>query len=345
VIWAPFDGRAMTTHTHIRTAAALVLALAAALVVTSASPAAHTASTAYGWPVKPFDRPHPVRGGFGDPRTVFAGPPTQRTLLSGNGSFQFHNGVDISAPDGTPVYPVEPGTVETVMADWIGVTGADGRSFRYWHITSAVRVGQHVETDVTVLGRIIKGCGHVHLSEFDGGIAVNPLAAGRLSPYRDTTKPVVDSISVRSTTGTPLMPEVVQGRVELIAGAHDMPNLPVPGAWHGLPIAPALVTWRIQKADTGKVVVPTHVAVDFRQQLPADPDLWSVYARGSHQNMSVFGKHYSYMQPGVYLFRLTPGAFDTGTLRNGVYELVVTVSDIRGNQSSSTLRFTVANAL
>ena len=186
----------------------------------------------------------------------------------------------------------------------------------------------------------------MHLSEFDGGIAVNPLAAGHLSPYVDKTKPVVDSISFRSTsTGDTLMPEVVDGRVELIAGAHDMPNLPVPGAWHGLPISPALVTWRIQKADTGKVVVPTHVAVDFRHQLPANPDLWSVYARGSHQNMSVFGKHYSYMQPGVYLFRLTPGGFDTRTLRNAVYELVVTVADIRGNHTTSSVRFSVANEL
>jgi len=336
----------MTTHTHIRIAAALVIAVAAALVSTSSSPAAHTAATPYGWPVKPFYRPHPVRGGFGDPRTVFAGPPTQRTLLSGNGAFQFHNGVDISAPDGTAVYPVEPGTVETVMHEWIGVTGADGRSFRYWHITPVVHVGQHVETDVTVLGRIIKGCGHVHLSEFDGGIAVNPLAAGHLSPYSDTTKPVVDSIFVRgTTTGDALMPEFVTGRVELIAGAHDMPNLPVPGAWHRLPIAPALVTWRIQKADTGKVVVPTHVAVDFRQQLPTDPDLWRVYARGSHQNMSVFGKHYSYMQPGQYLFRLTPNGFDTRTLRHAVYDLIVTVADIRGNQTTSSLRFTVDNSL
>jgi len=336
----------MTTHTRIRAALALALTIASTLVITSATSAAHTASTAYGWPVKPFDRPHPVRGGFGDPRTLFAGAPTQRTLLSGNGSFQFHNGVDISAPDGTAVYPVESGTVETVMAQWIGVTGDNGRSFRYWHITPTVHLGQHVDADVTVLGRIIRGCGHVHLSEFDGGIAVNPLASGHLSPYSDKTEPVVESISFRSTsTGDVLMPEFVAGRVELIAGAHDMPNLPVPGAWHGLPIAPALVTWRIQKADTGKVVVPTHVAVDFRRQLPADPDMWRVYARGSYQNMSVFGKHYSYMQPGVYLFRLTPRGFDTHTLRHAVYDLIVTVADIRGNQTTSSLRFTVDNSL
>jgi len=49
-------------------------------------------------------------------------------------------------------------------------------------------------------------------------------------------------------------------------------------------------------------------------------------------------------KPGVYLFRLTPGGFDTRALRNAVYDLIVTVADIRGNQTTSLLRFTVANA-
>src|SRR5262249_33751641 len=45
---------------------------------------------AYGWPVRPFDRPHPVRGNMGDPRTVYS--------VKG-GSFSFHNGVDVVAPN------------------------------------------------------------------------------------------------------------------------------------------------------------------------------------------------------------------------------------------------------
>ncbi len=65
-------------------------------------------ASAYGWPVRPFDKPHPIRGGFGDPRTVFllgflADP------WSGPGSFSFHNGIDISAPAMAPVYPVTSG--------------------------------------------------------------------------------------------------------------------------------------------------------------------------------------------------------------------------------------------
>ena len=59
--------------------------------------------------------------------------------------------------------------------------------------------------------------------------------------------------------------------------------------------------------------------------------------------MSVFGKHYSYMQPGRYLYRLSRSPLDTRTLNDGVYDLVVTVTDIRGNSTHDSLRFTVHN--
>ena len=52
----------------------------------------------YGWPLKPFDQQHPVRGFFCDPR------------IGDKGGKAFHFGVDVSAPDGTAVYAVEGGT-------------------------------------------------------------------------------------------------------------------------------------------------------------------------------------------------------------------------------------------
>jgi len=350
------DGRGMHTNRHIqlgdatrrRLSVALVaVALGGGLMVRSSSPAqaAGTSTTyAYTWPVKPFDRPHPVRGNFGDPRTIFAGPPTERTLLSGPGTFQFHDGVDISAPDGTAVYPVATGTVVSVTDQWVGVDSGNGRRFEYWHIARSVSVGQHVEADVTVLGHILRDCGHVHLTELDGNVPVNPLAPGHLGPYTDATVPVATSVRFRaSITGHDLMPELLRGRLEIVAAVHDMPAVPVPSIWHDLPVTPALVEWRIQRPSGVKPVVPERVAYNVRNRLPSPGTFWNVYARGTHQNMSVFGKHYSYMQPGVYLFRLAPGGFDTRSLKDGVYELVVTAVDIRGNRSSYTQRFSVHN--
>src|SRR5262245_57312365 len=43
----------------------------------------------YGWPVKPFNRQHPVRAFLNDPR------------IGSNGGTSFHFGIDVSAPDGT----------------------------------------------------------------------------------------------------------------------------------------------------------------------------------------------------------------------------------------------------
>ncbi len=337
----------MPTTSHIRTVAAIATIAAATLALSAAataSSASHSSASSYSWPVKPFDQPHPVRGSFGDPRTVFHGPPSQRTLDNGSGSFTFHTGVDISAPDGTAVYPVVSGTVAAVMHDWLAVDSGDGRVFQYWHIAPAVAKGAHVDAGQTVLGRILRGCGHVHLTELDGGMTTNPLARGHLTPYVDRTVPATSSIEFRTTvTGHDLMPELLRGRVEILASVHDMPTLPVPGAWADLPVMPALVTWRIERAGTHVPVGSVHTAFDVRSQLPSPMAFWQVYARGTHQNMSVFGKHYSYMQPGVYLLRLAPGGFDTHALPDGVYELAVTATDIRGNHSTTTQRFSVHN--
>jgi hypothetical protein len=63
------------------------------------SPCAHPAWTrlSYGWPIKPFHRQHPIRGYFGDPRTLaWEGQPGLDSELT-PGSFSFHNGVDIVA--------------------------------------------------------------------------------------------------------------------------------------------------------------------------------------------------------------------------------------------------------
>jgi len=53
--------------------------------------------------------------------------------------------------------------------------------------------------------------------------------------------------------------------------------------------------------------------------------------------------HYSYPLRGMYVFKLTPQPFDTRQLRDGVYDLVVTAVDTRGNRASLSRRFLVHN--
>lgn len=225
------------------------------------------ATGAYGWPVKPFDRPHPVRANFGDPRISFAGPPTYATVMHGRGDFMFHFGIDIAVPDGTPVYPVHSGTVslrdkETVLVD------GDGMHTQYWHLVVAVRPGQHVAAYRTVLGRVLKGYEHVHFAQVEGGRKVNPLTGGRLAPYADATTPRVASISFRGgTSDVELYPEALSGRVTPIVHAFDMPAQRVPGKWRDMPVAPALITWRIVRLSNGRTVLPDRVAFDVRRTI------------------------------------------------------------------------------
>ena len=343
---------AMTTSRKTSTGALAALlgsflSLAIAGLVLDSAAQANSAGTgctgAYRWPVKPFDRQHPVRGNFGDPRTVFEGRRSQSTIESGDGMFQFHHGVDISAPDGSPVYAVADGTITRTHGDRVTVDCPNGRAIQYWHITvpAAVRVGQHAVAGKTLLGYILPKREHVHLTQLEGGQPVNPLSHGRLEPYRDGTRPSLLALSFRrSDLGAAIRPDRVSGRVYAYVEASDTPALPVPGRWNGFPVTPAVVSWRIETA-RGRAVVTDRVAWDVRRTIPSTAAFWLSYARGSHQNWPVFSNGKARGMTGRYVFRLSSGGLDPRGLGTGTFKLVVSVSDTAGNRATKSLSFTV----
>jgi hypothetical protein len=288
---------------------------------------------AYGWPVRPFHRPHPVRGNFGDPRTIYWGLTSD---LDQGGFFQFHNGVDISAASGTAVYPVVSGRVRRVFYDWVGVASA-GRRFQYWHIRPSVRVGQLVSAGRTVLGYIVPGAGHVHLTEIDGTTPVNPLQYGHLTPYWDRTPPVIRAIVVRGSTSGAL-----GGRIWFVVNAYDLPSITPPAPWGAQPVTPAEVSWTL-RGPGGRTVIPPTVAADFRFHLPPRRDFWHVYATRTRQNQPTIAFTHQH-EPGRYFFDLTPGGLRTASLPTGRYSLTVTVTDIRSNRSERTRLFTISRS-
>ena len=100
------------------------------------------------------------------------------------GNAIFHNGVDLSAPQGTPIYAVRSGTVTTAAHDsssgyHVIIDHYDGYDTRYLHMTHyIVSAGQYVEQ-----GQIIGYVGstgastspHLHLGLYYNGTAINPL--------------------------------------------------------------------------------------------------------------------------------------------------------------------------
>ena len=297
------------------------------------------AAAAYPWPLKPFDKPHPIRANFGDPRTVYFDQPP--TSLEGPGVFRFHNGVDIAAPGGTRVYPVTTGIAHFLSPTWLAVRTL-GVEYRYIHIHPVVFEGQTVYRSRTVLGTVEPWAGHVHLTELRGGRAINPLRPGHLTPYFDHKKPTVTEVSVRGDDGhTFARPYTICGKIAMTAIAQDSTSMPVPGVWAGLPVAPASVSWTITTPD-GRTIVRPHVVANFLQPLPPNSTFWDVYARGTFQNSARFGHTQLMRLEGRYLFDLSAD-WNTRRILNGDYILTVTATDARGNYGTLSEAITVAN--
>ena len=278
---------------------------------TPVRPSARTAPVvphSYRWPVKPFDRQHPVRGFFGDPRIANHGR-----------SRQFHFGIDISAPNGTPVYATTTGRIwiHARHSTTIAVVGEDGVEHSYWHVVPVVRTGDRAVAYRTVLGHIEAPYGHVHLSESRDGRYLNPLRPGALGPFADHTRPAV--LSLRAERG------------DLVVSVADETPLAVPRPWHDLPVMPSLVRWRVLDR-AGRAVSGWNDVVDFHLTIPPAYEFDSTWAPGAMQN--------HVRAPGRYRLFLSRG-LDERDLRGRVVE--VAVSDSRGN--STLARFPATELL
>jgi hypothetical protein len=275
-------------------------------------------ASAYGWPIKPFYQEHAIRGYFNDPR--LSGPETG-----------FHFGVDISAPDGTPVYAIEPGRVR-VRGEAISVfPKRGGHLLSYWHVLPVVTKDRRVRRH-ELLGFVEPGQGHVHLAEFKDGTYVNPLRLGGLAPYIDDTVPQIPRLAFYSF-GSLIAPEAVSGVVDITTEAFDTSPIPLEAPWNQAIMTPALIRWRIVQGQN--TIKPWVTAVDFRTFLLPIDIFGFVYAPGTFQNKA--GRR------GRYEFYLAH-SFDTRVLPNGSYVLQIDALDDQENMGQASFAFTVTNA-
>jgi murein DD-endopeptidase MepM/ murein hydrolase activator NlpD len=294
----------------------------------------------YHWPVKPFDIQHPVQAAFGDPRTLYRVQPFGRTGPKQKGAYSFHNGVDISAPAGTPVYPVVSGRVLKAIPNEIVVGTYDGRTFQYYHLDSLVHTGQAVTAQRTIIGTVKAKALHVHLAEIDRTVVHNPLATGHLTPYQDWTKPVATNVYIDNGAGgpRPLVADHVAAHDRLVIAANDAPAQPLSGDYAGLPQVPALVEWRLFHAGTHTAWT---AAADFRSTEPPGFKFWHTFGPGTYQNLPVFEHRCFMATPGRYLFNVS---LDASRLSPGAYRIQVRVADIRQNSSVSSWPLQIGKA-
>jgi hypothetical protein len=269
---------------------------------------ARSSRHSYSWPLKPFERQHPVRAFFDDPR------------IHEGATHAFHFGIDISAPDFTKVYAVEAGKVHLESGMAVSVVAPDGsHTFGYWHILPLVRNHQLVKRH-QLLGVVGPGWEHVHFAESWHRRYVNPLRPGALGPYADRMPPTVAGVGiVRAGSGV----------LTVVADAFDTPQPRVPGAWADEPVTPALLQWRVVR--TGANTGGWHSAADFRVEMLGQDRFHDVYAPGTEQNHKG--------EPGRFCFYLTKRW--QPTLADGRYALQVRATDTRGNWARLDLALTV----
>lgn len=287
---------------------------------------------AYDWPVLPFDRQHPIRGNFDDPRTR-----TGRVDRDPTNAQSFHDGIDIQVPDGTPVYAIAAGEAFLVNQSAVAVVSPGWSAtpplvFGYWHIEPVVSDHQQVGLH-ELLGHVRRGAGHVHLSELRYGRYVNPLRAGGLSPYVDETAPIIRKIVLRPCEPfREISVDAVSGCVGLVVKAFDPPPLRLLGPWSGAVLPPFRIVWG---GLFSGMWLPAAMRPSIEFDRLFDVPVSDVYAWGTRQNLR--------NRPGTYYFWLARN-LDTRLLSDGVHTIQVSVSDIRGNETRSTFTFTVANA-
>ena len=277
------------------------------------------AALSYGWPLQPFDHQHPVRSFFDDPRQ------------EGTQAASFHFGIDISAPDGTPVYAVVDGTVR-LQPDAVALVADTGdRVFSYWHVDPLVADGTPV-TAGTAIATIKAGFGHVHFTEIHGGRYVNPLRPGGIAPYVDSTSPTV--VALFAAVGTRKQPlDALSGDVDLLVDTYDTPPPPLPAPpWNLTRVSPAYIRWRL--VPEGQASARWRTALDFRSFLVPKETFASVYAPWTTLNRPA--------QPARLVYYLAH-AWDTTRVPDGRYRLQVAVFDSQGNSARAGLWVTIAN--
>jgi murein DD-endopeptidase MepM/ murein hydrolase activator NlpD len=289
------------------------VAVPEALSMSASAPAGR----GYGWPLKPFDRMHPVRAYLNDPRIA-------------DGSQAFHFGIDISAPDGTPVFAVEGGTVYLEGAQNVAVVTTDrSREFGYWHLVPAVTHHQVVRQG-DLLGHIAKSWGHVHFAERSGDY-LNPIRPGALTPFSDPHPPVVSRI-VCSRGGQELDPRNLHGPLDVIVEAFDHPPLPVPSPWAGMPVSPARISWAVLRGN--QAIWPWHTPIELGAKMLPQQLFPVVYAPGTRANHPSAPGLFRYVVAHTWSSRLIP---------DGNYQIVAEVSDLHGNKTRASQPITLAN--
>jgi PKD repeat protein len=249
-----------------------------------------------GWPLRPFHRQHALRAGLNERR-----------------GRSFHYGIDIQARDLEKVYAIQPGVARILRR-----AGADSRvqvgNYIYWHVYPAVRDGQRVSAYSTLVGRVGRGRGHLHLSEVDGqGRYLNLLRRGGrvLQPWSDTLPPVIG-------------PPRIAPDGEVTVAVYDPQSWRERTSYDTPVLAPAALAYRLFTVGGGRIG-PLRWALRGSHNLDFSL-IGAVFAPEAHapgaacfERREICRPDWRYRLAGGLAPRIDPGALGPGRYRLSIY--------------------------
>lgn len=308
------------------------------------------------WPLHPMEGPHEITGTLGEAR-------------GGAGSERFHAGLDIHAPEGTPVLAVRDGVVTSPLA--ASDFGSLNESVRIGDLAYVhIRVGRLARDEVIddprfaanydeagkLIGiRIKRGArfstgdvigsinrfNHVHMNIGWPGEEHNPLRFP-LVQLEDTVSPSIrrGGIRVFDEGGNPITVKrkgrlIVAGRVHIVVDAWDQMD----GNERRRRLGLYRLGYQVLKRDGSPAPGFDRPlsTIRFDRLAPDDEAARLVYWSGSGIPFFV-GRSTRFLYAITNTFQggiAASGVWDTTTLEPGDYMLRVMASDIRGNEATA----------
>ncbi|MEW5797669.1 MAG: T9SS type A sorting domain-containing protein [Bacteroidota bacterium] len=308
----------------------------------------------YQWPVTPFNSTQLITGTFCE----------FRNTLSSN---HFHNGTDIPKADGSPVYPVLSGTVYSLGTSATEGTSAFVRVKTFiagqWKHISYVHIepnpmltpGMAVTAGVTVLGNILSGQGHTHLterqlvaSENSSGVEIGALREpGGLTPYIDTYSPKVlwvkfyqDNSNIQFTAGK------VYGLVDFISQMVERNSIGEPNSGSTTNNGVYHTGYKVLSADKSTVVYnPPGDGVRYKfDYKPNDSQSNVAYTLESTTSQHIYILTNGTGNVGISTSHrtITNNSFNSSLFPAGPYQLMVYAKDTHGNADTVYVPFEIS---
>ncbi len=292
----------------------------------------------YVWPDVPLDQSKVINGTFCEFRNT-------------GSADHFHNAVDISEPDGNPIYACLDGTVYSVVNDgsnsYVSVmSNLNGywKRLTYLHIVPnpALSVGQTITARESILGTIYQGMGHVHLIEREfvsnpdhSAVEINNIRPnGGLDPFNDNEPPVIyaSTINFYSDNSKSLLSSgALYGKIDVSVKVEERNGSTSSGRNNGT----FILGYRIWNEDTSEVLyTPNGDGEVYRfDRKPLDSYVHNVFVEG----MATLSEPVYWLTNGegaaaINNSRVVSNNYiDTDLFGEGNYILEIFSEDTRGN--------------